>query len=83
MAKNTPFVTLKGFSKESKQAVKDQYQRLKDAGNITGSFQKYLNNTGQVYFNTFFKELSKSAGKFPVNALLTKAGEESKKYFIK
>jgi hypothetical protein len=76
-------VTLKKFSKTQKQAIEAQYQRLKDSGKIKGTFQTYLNRSGQKYFDTFFKQFSKSAGKFSANTVLNIASGEYERYFIK
>jgi hypothetical protein len=80
---HTKKVTITQYSQFTQKAIRNHYEELKAQKTIKGSFQSYLNTSGQKYFDSFFKELSKSAGKFAINAIINIASGEYSRYFIK
>lgn len=76
-------VTISQYSKFTQNAIKEHYKDLKQQGLIKTSFQTYLNTSGQDFFDKFFVQKQKSAGRFRIETILELAHAQGKRFFIK
>jgi hypothetical protein len=79
----TKKVTITQYSKFTQNAIKEHYTELKQQGLIKTSFQTYLNTSGQDFFEKFFVQKQKSAGRFRIETILELAHAQGKRFFIK
>lgn len=79
----TKKVTISQYSKFTQSAIKEHYNDLKQQGLIKTSFQTYLNTSGQDFFDKFFVQKQKSAGRFRIETILELAHAQGKRFFIK
>lgn len=76
-------VKLTNYTKKVQTALREYYDELKADGTIKGTFQQFLDKSGDAFIQKFFIDKQRSAGKFRIETILNLAHSGFKRFYIK